>query len=511
MRPQNILAIIGILSSGAVDAQSNGESSRFSISHVVCLSTESPPRGVGLVPNPDPPDPAPPPSSSPPPIPRHMYITPATDTATEIADVSPCPVCPSGLTVSGNTVISRPEANGIVCDRLLVLAGGGVSAAVCDEMLLAEEDCCPPVSSTPCDVCASGITVDNTTSVGEGSAKTCGDLAIDRNTVEEGGDECARMKLTELVCCPAAPASPCQVCPGGTPNPGREVSGKTCEELVSDAGLVESSSSVCPQLQLAESACCPPPALNTTVPTSSPSANATALDSCQVCPGGITAPDDERIGDGKTCGGLLDDALSASASSVGCQLMKDAQLTCCPTPAANPCPVCPDGITVDETTAVGSAGKTCADLLVDKMNAEESGDTCAGMFEVAGPVCCPPPATATSGVPTVSPTAAASSAINVTEAPTVVATNATTTAAPSAFAETIPPSSAPVVAAGVVTAVPTVVLDVVEDPSSDPPELQFGAEEPAAPVQAGGGPGRGAGYRALAAAAVCALCAAAYA
>jgi hypothetical protein len=414
--------------------------------------------------------------------------------------------------VSVNTVISRPEANGIVCDRLLVLAGGGVSAAVCDEMLLAEEDCCPPVSSTPCDVCASGITVDNATSVGEGSAKTCGDLAVDRNTAEEGGDECARMKLTELVCCPAAPASPCQVCPGGTPNPGREVSGRTCEELVSDAGLVESSSSVCPQLQLAESACCPPPALNTTVPTSSPSANATALDSCRVCPGGITAPDDERIGDGKTCGGLLDDALSASASSVGCQLMKDAQLTCCPTPAANPCPVCPDGITVDETTAVGSAGKTCADLLVDKMNAEESGDTCSGMFEVAGPVCCPP-ATATSGVPTGSPAAAASSAINVTEAPTVVATNATTTTAPSALAEqaTPPPSSAPVVAAGVVTAVPTVVLAVVEDPSSDPPELQFGAEEPAAPVQAGGGPGRGAGYRALAAAAVCALCAAAYA
>ena len=434
-------------------------------------------------------------------------------------------MCPAGLTVSGSTVIPRPEANGIVCDRLLVLASGGVNSGVCDQMLLAEEYCCPPAASSPCDVCAGGITVESTSSVGEGSSKTCGDLVVDRDTVEEGSDTCAQMKLTELVCCPAAPASPCQVCPGGATNPGREVSGgKTCDELIADAGLVESTSDVCPQLQLAESACCPP-ALNATMPTSSPTANATAFESCLVCPDGITAPDDERIGDGKTCGGLLGDALTTSASSLGCQLMKDAQLTCCPTPAVNPCPVCPEGITVAETTAVGSAGKTCADLLVDKMNAEESGDTCSGMFEVAGPVCCPPAAATTSGVPTGSPSAALAtnvtgapavaadaSATATTEAPTAVNATTTTTA-PSAFAEaTVPPSGAPVAAASIVTAVPTVVLDVVEDPSSSdpPPELQFGAEEP---VQAGGGgPSRGgAGYRALAAAAVCAVCAAAYA
>jgi hypothetical protein len=79
----------------------------------------------------------------------------------------------------------------------------------------------------------------------------------------------------------------------------------------------------------------------------------------------------------KTCGGLLGDA------RLRCQLMKDAQLSYCLSPAVNPCPVCPGGITVAQMTAVGSARKTCADLLVDKiMNAEESGNTCAGMFEV---------------------------------------------------------------------------------------------------------------------------------
>ncbi len=392
--------------------------------------------------------------------------------ATEIADVSPCPVCPAGLTVSGNTVIPRPEANGIACDRLLVLASGGVDSGVCDQMLLAEEYCCPPLASDPCDVCAGGITVDPTSSVGGGSPKTCGDLVIDKDTVEGGSDTCDQMKLTELVCCPAAPASPCEVCPGGAANPGLEVSGgKTCDELIADAGLVESTSDVCPQLQAAESACCPP-AVNTTAPTSSPTANATSLESCRVCPGGITAPDDERIGDGKTCGGLLGDTSTTSASSLGCQLMKDAQLTCCPTPAVDPCPVCPGGITVAGTTAVGSAGKTCEDLLVDRANAEEGSDACAGMFEVAGPVCCPPvDATTTSGVPTGSPTAA--SATDVTEAPAVAANatateaptvvNATATTAPSALAgATVPPSGAPVAAlAGTVTVMPTVVLDEI--------------------------------------------------
>ena len=107
---------------------------------------------------------------------------------------------------------------------------------------------------------------------------------------------------------------------------GRKSKEECCfdDELIADAGLVESKSDVCPPLQLAKSECCPP-ALNATVPTSSPTANATALGSCQVSPAGITSPVNERIGD----------------------------------------------------------GKTCADLLVDKiMNAEEIGDTCAGMFEV---------------------------------------------------------------------------------------------------------------------------------
>ena len=220
---------------------------------------------------------------------------------------------------------------------------------MCDEMLLAEEYCCPPPAELPCDVCADGITVDPTTSVGEGSLKTCGDLEIDSLVVEDGSDVCDRMRLTEAACCPSSP----------------------------DTNATTSS------------------------PTTSPTgSNVTVLDepSCLVCPDGVTVPADTSIGgDGKTCGTLIVDALTMPSSSVGCELMKEEQLTCCPAKAVNPCPVCPDGISVDGTTTVGSAGKTCADLLVDRENAEDDGDTCAGMFEVAAPVCCP-------SIPTVSPT-----------------------------------------------------------------------------------------------------------
>ena len=48
-------------------------------------------------------------------------------------------------------------------------------------------------------------------------------------------------------------------------------------------------SDVCPQLQLKESESYPP-ALNATVPTSSPTVNAATLGSCQVCPTGINSP-----------------------------------------------------------------------------------------------------------------------------------------------------------------------------------------------------------------------------
>ena len=74
-------------------------------------------------------------------------------------------------------------------------------------------------------------------------------VAANASTTEESQSspkrKKSRLKLTELVFCPAAPASPCQVCPGGTTNPVREVSGgKTCDELIADAGRISGGGSL---------------------------------------------------------------------------------------------------------------------------------------------------------------------------------------------------------------------------------------------------------------------------
>ena len=294
------------------------------------------------------------------------------------------------------------------------------------------------------------------------------------------------------------------LCSGGTTNGGQVVSGKTCDEHVSDAALVEASSAVCPQLQLLESACCPDDASNATSPTASPSANATAFESCLplVCPGGITADAAIVIGDGKTCGGLLADAEIAAATSVGCSLMQDAQLTCCPTLAVNPCPVCPGGITVDPTVAVGSAGKTCADLLVDKLNTEETSATCTGMYDVAGPVCCPP---ATSTGPTTAPTAGGNvtgTDVNATEAPVAPTLAPIETPSPTVIPMV---DTFPLTSGANITATPT--EEEEEEDESATPELTFeeGTEETSGSTFVAGLAGR----RALVAV-VCALCGAAF-
>lgn len=369
---------------------------------------------------------------------QHSNKLPVTNTTNTTAAPTnvPCPICIDGLTVPGNSIIPRSEANGITCDRLLVLAAAGVRPEICTEMTLAEPYCCPPPAVTPCNVCTSGITVNETTSISANSRKTCGDLLVDANITEDRSEVCGQMKLAELVCCPAGPAEPCLVCTEGvlTENADIVISGKTCAELVIDALLVETSSAICPQLQTIEGVCCPTlsPSTSpttTTPTTTAPTVNVTAFESCPICPAGITASEETQIGtDGRSCGTLLADANVTASSSDACKLMQDTQLTCCPTPAANPCPVCTDGITVPNTTAVGTQGKTCATMLTDILNTEADSDTCKNIEEVAGPVCCPPNVT-TTVAPSIAPATASplaagetgfpSIAVIVTESPVV--------------------------------------------------------------------------------------------
>ena len=361
----------------------------------------------------------------------------------------------------GNSIIPRPEANGITCDRLLVLAAAGVRPEICTEMTLAEPYCCPPPAVTPCNVCTSGITVNETTYISANSPKTCGDLLIDAKITEDSTEVCRQMKLAELVCCPAGPVEPCLVCTGGVlpENADIVISGKTCTELVIDALLVETSSAICPQLQTIEGVCCPTlspstspttttPTTTAPTPTTAPTVNVTAFASCPICPTGITASEETQIGtDGRTCGTLLADANVTALSSDACKLMQDTQLTCCPKPATNPCPVCTDGITVPNTTAVGTQGKTCGTMLIDILNTEADSDTCKNIQEVAGPVCCPPNVTTTTVAPSIAPVTASplaagetgvpSIAVIVTESPVVldIATLEPTTDVNLAFTE----------------------------------------------------------------------------
>lgn len=240
---------------------------------------------------------------------------------------------------------------------------------------------------------------------------------------------CQQMKLAELVCCPAGPADPCLVCAaeGGVLPEKADIviSGKTCSELVIDALLVETSSAICPQLQTIEGVCCPTLSPSTspttsTPTTTAPTVNVTAFESCPICPTGITASEGTQIGtDGRSCGTLLADANVTAASSTACKLMQDTQLTCCPTPATIPCPVCTDGITVPNTTAVGTQGKTCSTMLIDILNTEADSDTCKNIEEVAGPVCCPTNVTTTTVAPSIAPATASPLAAGETGVPSI--------------------------------------------------------------------------------------------
>ena len=165
----------------------------------------------------------------------------------------------------------------------------------------------PTPPSTRFDCCVASTTTKESSFAAAAAAST-------KSTTEDSHSSPKRKKLRSL-----KPRTPPSL--GGIADAcveailGREVlRRKTCDEQIANAGLVESTSDVCPHLQLAESECCPP-ALNATVPTSSPTANATALGSCQVCPAGITSPVDERIGDGKTCADLLVDKIMNAEES----------------------------------------------------------------------------------------------------------------------------------------------------------------------------------------------------
>ena len=145
------------------------------------------------------------------------------------------------------------------------------------------------------------------------------------------------------------------------------VEGFTCSDVAREALLVEAKSTSCPLFKAEEAICCA----------------SAVVDPCSVCESGITVDLSTVVGNEKTCADVIVDAALLEADSPSCALMKDTELSCCPEPAENPCAVCVNGLSVEESIEIGS-GKTCGDLLIDATNTEEDSDTCTIMKNLGG-------------------------------------------------------------------------------------------------------------------------------
>jgi len=213
------------------------------------------------------------------------------------------------------------------------------------------------------------------------------------------------------------------------------VEGFTCSDVAREALLVEADSTSCPLFKAEEAICCA----------------SAVVDPCSVCESGITADLSTVVGNEKTCADILVDAALLEADSPSCALMKDTELSCCPEPAENPCAVCVNGLSVEESVEIGS-GKTCGDLLADAINTEEDSDTCTIMKNLGGNTCCPVAPTitpVTTNAPTVTPPAVSSilptignTTNTLTWAPTVVI--ASSSSIPTVGGDTVLDTSAPV-------------------------------------------------------------------
>ena len=142
---------------------------------------------------------------------------------------------------------------------------------------------------------------------------------------------------------------------------------------------------------------------------------------------------------GNTCGSLVGWATVSARDGPVCAEIKPAEWVCCPTqaaPAADPCPVCPDGPAADMAAVLvpGAKGLDCAFLVAYAKTIVKGTQQCAEMFpaSVEG-FCCPTPAAvstatgATAAVITTSTATGATAAVITTTAATVAAP-ATTTA-----------------------------------------------------------------------------------
>src|SRR5210317_2103721 len=130
----------------------------------------------------------------------------------------------------------------------------------------------------------------------------------------------------------------CNPCPDGIPQANlnlQTIPGKTCADLKTDPAKdnILANSQICNRMKDSEETCCPEGGEESIVTTVTPTEAAST--ECSVCSGRVIPPENENIpitSGGKTCSDLLIDKLNPNfAEGTGvCNAMKESEERCCP-------------------------------------------------------------------------------------------------------------------------------------------------------------------------------------
>lgn len=209
----------------------------------------------------------------------------------------------------------------------------------------------PHTTSAECNLCPDGITVDENLQplLDAGDESTCKDLielATSMNDATGGDEFCESMKLTtEILCCLTPNDNPCKICAGGiTAEDEFAVSeDMSCKDFVElTAQMFSADDEMCEASKLTEVFCCPEDAA------------AANENGCKICEDGITVgenfiPDFGEDSADATCEEIVAAlGFAFSEGDEGCEASKANEVVCCPQVQANPCLICPDGISVAE-------------------------------------------------------------------------------------------------------------------------------------------------------------------
>ncbi|EJK48393.1 hypothetical protein THAOC_32810, partial [Thalassiosira oceanica] len=232
-----------------------------------------------------------------------------------------------------------------------------------------------------CSFCSQGLTVDGSTAVPNSGGQDCASLLEFAPSLEADEFLCDASKEAESLCCPGGgePDQPDQPEEPDQPEPNQPEPDQPEPDQPDQPENVDVPEEQQPGEEV------PPETEDTEAEE----------EACVVCGSGLTVPETTSYDGRRTCAQVLLDAAATTAdtnsredTAVGqvtcgqakadaaitesdsnrCGRIQSLEETCCPGPASDPCPVCPDGLTVDEYTVISEAqGTTCGGLISDAL------------------------------------------------------------------------------------------------------------------------------------------------